>query len=205
MSLTNSAAPTLCEEEHTVLRNIAKQAVAYGLRYEKQHRLRHDGGKNGEHLPVDSARYPRPLQTPGASFVTLKIAGELRGCIGSLEARQPLVNDVAHNAYAAAFSDPRFPPLTEREFSQLEFHISVLSPAEPMTFSSEADLSRQIRPGTDGLVLEEGQHRGTFLPTVWESLPGTEQFLQQLKLKAGLPVDYWSDSIKVSRYTTESF
>lgn len=201
MSLTNSVASTLCEEEHTLLRNIAKQAIAHGL----QHRLRHDGGKNSEYLPVDSARYPRPLQEPGASFVTLKIAGELRGCIGSLEARQPLVNDVAHNAYAAAFSDPRFLPLTEQEFSQLEFHISVLSPAKAMVFNSEADLLSQIRPGTDGLVLEEGQHRGTFLPAVWESLPDTQQFLQQLKLKAGLPVDYWSDSIKVSRYTTESF
>lgn len=195
MSSTNNITSTLCEEEHILLRNIAKEAVTYGLQ----------NGLQGEHLPVDTGHFPQPLRELGASFVTLKISGELRGCIGSLEAHQPLVDNVAHNAYAAAFSDPRFPPLTEREFSQLEFHISVLTPSEPVTFGSEEDLLSQIRPGIDGLVLEEGRHRGTFLPAVWESLPSARQFLQQLKLKAGLPADYWSDSIKVSRYTTESF
>ena len=182
----------LCEEEHILLHQVAREAVEYKLR-------------QGNELAVDTARYPRPLREPGASFVTLQIRGELRGCIGSLQAYQPLVEDVAHNACAAAFSDPRFPPVSLQELPQLEFHISILTPAETMQFTSEADLLRQIRPGVDGLILEDGRHRGTFLPTVWESLPDAVQFLQHLKLKAGLPPDYWSDTLTVSRYTTESF
>lgn len=189
-----STEPTtsLCEEEHILLRQVAFDAVEYGLNHRK-------------HLPVETSRYPTLLQNPGASFVTLEIAGVLRGCIGSLEAYQPLVKDVAYNAYAAAFSDPRFQPVTNDELQSLEFHISVLTPAVAMTFDSEEDLLKQIRPGIDGLVLEENQHRGTFLPAVWESLPDAKSFLQHLKQKAGLPQDYWSEGIKVSRYSTESF
>jgi len=202
MSSTNRPSPNtvpsaipgsgLCEEEQILLRQVAYDAVEYGLRH-------------GNHLPVETSRYPTLLQNPGASFVTLKIDGLLRGCIGSLEAHQPLINDVAYNAHAAAFSDARFPPVSSDELNNLEFHISVLTPAVAMAFISEEDLLKQIRPGIDGLVLEEGQHRGTFLPAVWESLPDAESFLQHLKQKAGLPQNYWSDSIKVSRYTTESF
>ncbi|NOX92825.1 MAG: AmmeMemoRadiSam system protein A, partial [Gammaproteobacteria bacterium] len=129
----------------------------------------------------------------------------LRGCIGSLEAHRPLVEDIAHNARAAAFSDPRFSPVTAQELPALEFHLSVLSPAVPLRFESETDLLEQIRPGIDGLVLEDGPHRGTFLPAVWESLPDAAQFLQHLKLKAGLPKDHWSDTLKISRYTTQTF
>jgi AmmeMemoRadiSam system protein A len=183
---------TLCEEEHILLHQVAREAVEY--------RLQH-----GTERAIDSARYPRPLREPGASFVTLSIEGDLRGCIGSLQAYQPLVEDVAHNAVAAAFTDPRFPPLSAQELGKLEYHISVLTPAEPLQFESEADLLRQIRPGVDGLILEDNGHRGTFLPTVWESLPDVAQFFQHLKLKAGLPADYWSDTVRVSRYTTESF
>ncbi|MCK4587520.1 MAG: AmmeMemoRadiSam system protein A [Gammaproteobacteria bacterium] len=193
MSSSNALPTTgLCEEEHILLQQVAFEAVEYGL-------------KRGKHLPVETSRYPATLQNPGASFVTLKIAGELRGCIGSLEAYQPLINDVAHNAYAAAFSDPRFQPVSNDELENLEFHISVLTPAAAMSFDSEGDLLKQIRPGVDGLVLEENQHRGTFLPAVWESLPDAESFLRHLKQKAGLSQDYWSKNIKVSRYTTESF
>ena len=193
MSSTEELTTTgLCEEEHILLREIALESVRHGLKY-------------GKHLPVETSRYPRTLQAPGASFVTLKSHGQLRGCIGSLEAHQPLINDVAYNAYAAAFSDPRFPPLSEDELEGLEFHISVLTPAVPMEFESEQDLLEQIRPGIDGLVLEDGYNRGTFLPAVWESLPDKTSFLQHLKLKAGLPPDHWSDSIRVLRYTTESF
>ena len=192
-SSTNTVSGSgLCEEEHILLRQVAYDAVEYGSRH-------------GSHLPVETSRYPIRLQNPGASFVTLNINGLLRGCIGSLEAYRPLVNDVAYNAHAAAFSDPRFPPVSSDELENLEFHISVLTPAVAMAFSSEDDLLKQIRPGIDGLVLEEGQHRGTFLPAVWESLPDAESFLQHLKQKAGLPQNYWSDGIKISRYTTESF
>ena len=182
----------LCEEEHILLRKVARLSIESGLR-------------DGRPLMPDTARYPRPLREPGASFVTLNRQGQLRGCIGSLEAHRPLVEDVAHNAHAAAFSDPRFPPLRAKELADLEIHISVLSPATPLQFDSEAELVRQLRPGVDGLILEDGYHRGTFLPSVWESLPAPADFLRQLKLKAGLPADYWSDSLRVSRYQTEMF
>ena len=191
-STEDSPLSTLCEEEHILLRELVLEAIKYGL-------------EQKNNLPVDTSRYPKSLQQPGASFVTLNKDGQLRGCIGSLEAYQPLVNDVAYNAYAAAFSDPRFPPVSEDELDHLEFHISVLTPAVPMEFESEQDLLEQLRPGIDGLVLEDGVHRGTFLPAVWESLPDKINFLRHLKQKAGLPPDYWSDTIRVSRYTTESF
>lgn len=145
------------------------------------------------------------LMEKRATFVTLTIGGRLRGCIGMLEACRPLAVDVAENACAAAFEDPRFPPLTKDEFKKLEIHISILSPPEEIQFSSEADLMRQIRPGVDGLILQEGFRRGTFLPSVWAELPGKELFWAHLKLKAGLPADYWSDTLRVSRYTADCF
>ncbi len=149
--------------------------------------------------------FPSPLLTHLASFVTLENRGQLRGCIGHLTASQSLVRDVAENAYAAAFRDPRFPPLQQEEYAGLDLHISVLSVPEPLCFESEADLIAQIRPVEDGLILEEGHHQGTFLPSVWAQLPRVEDFWQHLKRKAGLPMGYWSKSLRVFRYTTESF
>ncbi len=179
-------------EERETLRRLALASIEHGLAH-------------GGPLEVQANDYPEALREPRACFVTLERRGDLRGCIGSLQAYRALVEDVTDNAFAAAFRDPRFPPLSERELQGLELHISVLSPAEPMEFDSEADLLAQIRPGIDGLILEEGHHRGTFLPSVWEQLPDAEHFLDHLKLKAGLPGHYWSDAIKVSRYTTEMF
>ena len=153
-------------------------------------------------LPVDC---PNELQEERATFVTLTINGALRGCIGRLEACRPLVEDVAENARAAAFEDPRFEPLSEDEFRQIEIYISVLSPLEEMSFASEADLLQQIRPGEDGLILQDGARRGTFLPSVWKELPDAERFLMHLKMKAGLPNTYWSDTLRVFRYTAEYF
>ncbi|HDL77837.1 MAG TPA: AmmeMemoRadiSam system protein A, partial [Lentisphaerae bacterium] len=100
--------------------------------------------------------------------------------------------------------DPRFPPLTASELPELDLHISILSPLQPMSFSSETELLRQLRPGVDGILLADGVHQGTFLPSVWESLPDPELFLKHLKMKAGLPPDYWSDTIRAWRYTVES-
>ncbi|WP_456417756.1 AmmeMemoRadiSam system protein A [Thiolapillus sp.] len=165
----------------------------------------HTGLHEGHPLQVKPADYEPALQAQRATFVTLNKRGELRGCIGHLEAIQPLIKDVADNAFSAAFQDNRFPPLQKEEFDQIDIHISVLSPAEPLSFSSEQELLRQIRPGIDGLILQDGYYRGTFLPSVWEQLPTREAFLAHLKMKAGLPANYWSDSIQVSRYTTESF
>ncbi len=150
-------------------------------------------------------KLPAELMEERATFVTLTIGGRLRGCIGMLEVCRPLAEDVAANACAAAFEDPRFDSLTKKEFEKLEIHISVLSPPEELTFSSEEDVLRQIRPGIDGLILQEGFRRGTFLPSVWEELPEKELFWAHLKLKAGLPTDYWSSTLRVFRYTTEYF
>ncbi len=150
-------------------------------------------------------KVPAELMEERATFVTLTIGGHLRGCIGMLEACRPLAEDVAANACAAAFEDSRFPPLTEKEFEKLEIHISVLSPLEEIFFSSEADVLGQIRPGTDGLILQEGFRRGTFLPSVWEELPAKKDFWAYLKQKVGLSANYWSDTVRVFRYTTEYF
>ena len=166
--------------------------------------IRH-GLQQGRALSVDSGQYPAVMQQQAACFVTLNRQGLLRGCIGHLAAQQSLVDDVAENAYAAAFNDPRFAGLRAEELDDLHIEISVLTPAEPMQFASEADLLEQIQPGVDGLVLEDGFHRGTFLPSVWEQLPDKQDFWRHLKLKAGLPPDHWSDNVKVSRYRTLAF
>ena len=183
---------TFSAEDRASLLDLARRSIVHGL-------------ERGSPLRVAPEDYPESLREERAAFVTLHRHGELRGCIGHLEACQALVRDVAENAYAAAFRDPRFPPLARQELAGLAVHISVLTPPEPMTFSSEADLLAQIRPGIDGLILSEGSARGTFLPSVWESLPQPRDFLNQLKRKARLPADHWSERIRVARYTTESF
>ncbi len=153
----------------------------------------------------DLADLPPELGEPRATFVTLHLDGQLRGCIGSLEARRPLAEDVAENAFAAAFRDPRFRPVAAAEAPRLALEISVLSPPEPMHFRSEADLLAQLRPGLDGLILSDLGRRGTFLPSVWSQLPAPRDFLVHLKHKAGLPADHWSATLSVARYTTEAF
>ena len=153
---------------------------------------------------VDPNDYPEPLRAIQSTFVTLRLDGELRGCIGSLQADLPLVADVARSAFKAAFEDPRFSPVTAQERQRLEIQISVLSRAEPMSFASEADLVARLRPGIDGLVLGEEDLRATFLPDVWESLPDPSDFVARLKRKAGLAADYWSPHMRASRYTTRS-
>ncbi len=140
------------------------------------------------------------MQEPGASFVTLTLDGDLRGCIGSLEARRALLEDVRSNAVAAAFRDPRFAPLGNHEFAKVRVEVSELSKAEPLEFENESHALSLLRPHVDGLILEYGRHRSTFLPQVWETLDRPEQFLAQLKRKAGLPVDFWHEELRLSRY-----
>ena len=156
--------PRFGPKARATLLDLARRSIAHGLDHHRP-------------LAVDPTLYRSPLADRLAAFITLNRAGQLCGCIGHLEAMQPLVRDVADNAFAAAFEDPRFPPLTRAELTVLEVHISVLSSPEPMTFASEADLLAQIRPGIDGLILTDGQARGTFLPSVWESLPQPRDFL----------------------------
>ena len=174
-----------------ILLSLARESIQHGV-------------VHGTPMELDPQQIPDELAEHRASFVTLEIEDKLRGCIGSLEASRSLAEDVVNNAFAAALKDPRFTPLQESEIDMLDVYISILSPAEPIDFSTEQDLLDQIRPEIDGLILEAAGRRGTFLPSVWQSLPEKKNFLANLKIKAGLPQDYWSDDIKVLRYTTES-
>lgn len=145
------------------------------------------------------------LREPGACFVTLKLDGELRGCIGTIDAHRPLAEDIARNARAAAFRDPRFPPVSEAERARLEVEVSVLAPREPLPAASEAEALALLRPGVDGLALEFNGASATFLPQVWESIPDPEAFLDALRRKAGLPPRFWHPDVRLSRYTVEKF
>lgn len=146
-----------------------------------------------------------PLQTFAASFVTLTCGGELRGCVGTLEARRSLAEDVAANALGAGFRDPRFPPVTAGELRKIRIEITVLSRAQEIEFSSEEEAIYRIDPGRDGLILSVGGHRATFLPKVWEGLREPHAFLERLKRKAGLPRSYWAGNLSLHRFRVENF
>lgn len=170
----------------TALLRIARQAIGEEL------------GLKSE-VPAALLALPE-LQQPGATFVTLTKDGELRGCIGTLQAHRPLAEDVRSNALAAAFLDSRFMPLTRDEFATVRVEVSLLAVPQPMRFTSEAEALARLRPNIDGVILESGWHRATFLPQVWEDLPDPRQFMAHLKRKAGLPADYWNADIQLSRY-----
>lgn len=156
-------------------------------------------------MQLDERSLPSKVLEKHASFVTLYLDGALRGCIGSLTAIYPLAEDVARNAYAAAFRDHRFEPVDEQAAADLEIHISVLSQPQLIECDSEHALIKQLHPGRDGLIIEEGHYRATFLPAVWDAIPNPERFVQELKQKAGLDRHYWSDTLMCSRYWTETF
>lgn len=156
------------------------------------------------HPGVVSAQ-PGWLDEPGATFVTLTRHGELRGCIGTLEAHRPLGVDVRENALAAAFRDPRFMPLSRVEFDDIRVEVSVLSPAEVLAVASEEDALETLRPHLDGVVFEYGHYRSTFLPQVWEQLPEPAEFLVHLKRKAGLPAEFWAKEVRLSRYSVSKW
>ncbi|HVI49989.1 MAG TPA: AmmeMemoRadiSam system protein B [Candidatus Sulfotelmatobacter sp.] len=143
---------------------------------------------------------PDLLRQPGAAFVTLKLDGQLRGCIGSPQAWRSLGEDIVDNAQKAAFHDPRFPALSTEEWPDLELSVSVLTPPVPMDFRDETDLLAQLRPHVDGLIIEDDGRRSLFLPSVWEVLPTPKEFLSHLKRKAGMAEEHWSPSFKASRF-----
>lgn len=161
--------------------------------------------KHGRPPQIRLARPDRGLTACRAVFVTLESGDKLRGCIGSMEPTRSLIDDVVENACKAAFGDPRFPPLTEGELDRLHVSVSILGPRQSMTFNSEADLVGRLRPDIDGVIIQDGNHRGVFLPQVWDKLPEAATFLRHLKAKAGLPQDHWSAQLKAWRFTTESF
>jgi len=145
------------------------------------------------------------LAEHGACFVTLTRNGELRGCIGTLEAHRPLGQDVQENAVAAAFHDPRFMPLNRAEFDEIRVEVSLLSPTEALVVASEEHALASLRPGVDGVVFEYRHYRSTFLPQVWEQLPEPAEFMATLKRKAGLPTDFWAEEVRLSRYTVSKW
>ena len=145
------------------------------------------------------------LLEPGASFVTLTQHGRLRGCIGSLVARRTLLADVQANAVASALKDSRFVPLARAELAATQVEVSVLSALQPLLFDSQAQALARLRPGVDGVVLECGGLRSTFLPQVWEQLPTAEVFMAHLKQKAGLSADFWSPELRLSCYTVAKY
>ena len=151
-------------------------------------------------IAVPAAPALKALDEPGATFVTLTQGGQLRGCIGTLEAYRPLLRDVQENAMAAAFRDPRFAPLRADELPRTRVEVSLLAAPKPIYFKDEQDALAQLVPGVDGVILAYGGHRATFLPQVWESLPEPEQFMAQLKRKAGLPADFWHEQLTLARY-----
>jgi AmmeMemoRadiSam system protein A len=159
---------------------------------------------SGEVGAPDLSGCPTAALAYRACFVTLTTAGEeLRGCRGTLEARRPLAADVWHNAWASAFDDPRFAPVTAGQFGDLGMEISVIGPLEALPASTEDELRRALVPERDGVVLAWRGRRATFLPQVWENLPDPREFLAQLKLKAGLPADFWAPDIQIQRYSVE--
>lgn len=183
----------LTTEERRILLRLAREAIREALSDTSVHEVSLEG------LP------PR-LRENGAAFVTLTLGGQLRGCIGSLSAHRPLAVDVQRHAVDAAFDDPRFPPLTDSEFPLLRIEISVLTEPQPLPFVDSDDLLQRLRPGVDGVILERGWNRGTFLPQVWEQLPEPKAFLSHLCQKAGLPSSAWRwPDIRVSVYQVEKF
>lgn len=193
MAPSSSGNARLPDEARRTLLDVARRSIAHGLTY-------------GNPLPVEPHDFATPLRTPRATFVTLHLDGDLRGCIGTLQPVRLLVSDVAYNAFAAAFRDPRFAPVAPEESTRLAVHIEILQPPEALNVESEEELRAILRPGVDGLILEEGgRHRATFLPSVWAQLPDPAEFILHLKHKAGFPANYWSKRIQVQRYVTESF
>lgn len=146
------------------------------------------------------------LWEDGAVFVTLRRTdGELRGCIGSIEARRPLLEDLRANAVASAVRDPRFAPVGPAELEELHVEVSILSPPEPIRFADEEDAVRQLRPGKDGVILSWSGHRVTFLPQVWTQVPEPRDFLLHLKRKAGLGLEFWAADLRLLRYRVRTW
>lgn len=149
---------------------------------------------------------PQGLLEPGACFVTLTKAGQLRGCVGSIEATQSLIQDVRDRSVAAAFGDPRFPALELPEMDQVQIEISTLTPPESLVYDAPGDLPPKLRVGIDGVILRDGFRRATFLPQVWDKLPDPELFLSRLCQKMGLAAESWRErKMEVQIYQVDKF
>lgn len=183
----------LTEEEKRTLLVLAREAMECGVR--------------GQILPpLDIQSLTPRIMEKGVCFVTLTIEGELRGCIGGLEACQSLVDDVREHAIAAALQDFRFPAVCAEELSSIKLEISRLTLPSPLDYRSPEDLLAKLRPGIDGVVLRDGVRRATFLPQVWEKLPDTAEFLNHLCYKLGTAPNLWQKKhLEVLVYEVEEF
>ncbi len=183
----------LSPEERRILLRLARESVEHAV--------------HGRPLPrLDVHALPPALQQPGVVFVTLTKGGALRGCIGALEAYQPLAADVREHAAAAATQDYRFSPVRPQELPQIRIEISRLTPPVPLPYDDPQALPALLRPHVDGVVLRDGFRRATFLPQVWEKIPLPQDFLSQLCLKMGAPPDLWRRKVlDVSTYQVEEF
>lgn len=181
-------------EKQTLLR-LAREALESGVRRQDL-----------PPLASRKASLTPSLLEQGASFVTLTVHGELRGCIGALEAYQPLVDDVREHAVAAALEDPRFPPVRENELGRIQIEVSRLTPPVPLEYSDSRDLVAKLRPHVDGVILKSDFRRATFLPQVWEKLPKPEEFLDHLCAKMGARSNLWRvTKLQVYIYQVEEF
>ena len=162
--------------------------------------------KTSDRLTVNPSDCPERLREKAGCFVTLTISGQLRGCIGHIEAIQPLFKDVIENATAAAFDDPRFPPLDKSELDEVEIEVSVLSKPTDLDYKNADDLVKKLRPGKDGVILRKGAYGATFLPQVWDQIKSPEDFLSHLSAKAGLEPDEWrKGELRIQTYSVEAF
>ncbi len=183
----------LDQDEQILLLKVARQALENAVR-----------GEPLEKLNLDAL--PPALAKPGASFVTLTIEGRLRGCIGTLEAYQPLAKDVQEHAVAAALKDYRFPIVKPAELQLIKVEVSVLTPPTPLAYADPQDLLSKLRPHVDGVILQQGRKKATFLPQVWEKLPDPADFLSHLCLKMGAPGDLWRNKpLDVLIYQVQDF
>jgi AmmeMemoRadiSam system protein A len=188
-----SEAEKLTEEEGKYLVKMARETIQGAL------------SKQKDQSEPNSASFPKLREKRGA-FVTLTLHGTLRGCIGHTVPQEPLVESVRVNAMNAAFRDPRFRPLSQKEFEKVKVEVSILTEPKPLTYADANDLLMKLRPGTDGLIIRKGYHQATFLPQVWEQLPKTKDFLTHLCLKAGLGGDAWvHDKLDVYTYQVQAF
>ena len=177
----------LTDEEKQTLLRLAREAIEFAVR--------------GQHLPpLEKETLTPTLLENGASFVTLTMHDNLRGCIGALEAYQPLAQDVRDHAIAAAMQDPRFAPVTEAELSRIHIEISHLTQPQELNYTASEDLPKKLRPQVDGVILKHGLRRATFLPQVWEKIPEPEEFLRQLCHKMGAQPNLWREA-KLQVYT----
>lgn len=181
-------------EEQKMLLRLARESMERGVR--------------GEEIPpLDLSSLPLPLREEGSSFITITFHGQLRGCIGTLEAHQPLAEDVRDHAIAAALRDPRFPPVREDELGGIQIEVSRLTRPIPLEYKDANDLLSKLCPHVDGVILrDDSYHRATFLPQVWEKIPNPVEFLDNLCYKMGVEPDLWRRKhFEVLTYQVEEF